>query len=219
MQRRHSESYDTSDPHHGACRKKSRSRKPTPKSSPSVAEHCYQSPCADFNFHRLEMIVNQLRCIARPPVSLDEFRQSILGATEHEHFKSGSRSRSHFLSTMARSITAMLRTTAGNSVPLVGPYGQYDDFLPRIFDCARRIANKYSTRDSQRVIDKLYEFLRNRCDDAAVRIITDRLLESNVSPYTDISTVERELVATFLRIYIMQVDEGCEHIKAALGSS
>ena len=82
----------------------------------NATEHGYETPWLEigrwfFTNEHLRNLANELDYMARPPLSLPEFREGILGATEHDsHVARTSRSKSHFLSTMARSIKALIRT-------------------------------------------------------------------------------------------------------------
>ena len=73
--------------------------------------------------------------------------------------------------------------------------------------------------ESDVVISKLYECMRNRCDDAALRIVTDSVVETNVRRWSDIYMCDNNMVVTLLLSYDEELKMGCKHIKYSLGSS
>jgi hypothetical protein len=159
--------------------------------------------------------------MARPPLSLQEFRENILGATEHNPRVTGrGGSKSHLLSTMARSITAFIRTRMETETGTV--------ILPMIMDCARRVVNKSPPwlHESSRAIDcritalcSLYDFLHNRCDDAAIRVMTDRALDASDPLWSMLSVLEREMALDLIGHCDTKLQQECRRIKDALGSS
>ena len=160
--------------------------------------------------------MKELRILAEPPLSSEEFREALLGAQEHESSVTHKgRSKSHLLGTIARSVTAMIRAKAET----FAPYVQHAEFLPRILDCARHIAKKNSTGCSNLTLNKLYDFIRNRCDDAAIRVLVDQVIVATDPRWSELSTIEKEMAVTFLKFYNDKVEEDCRFIKDFLGSS
>jgi hypothetical protein len=147
-----------------AAHTRSRSRSVTP-------EHGYRSPWLQFDPSSLLPILRQLDVASERPFSHHQFHEAVCGASEHDRILVGScsRSTSHWLSTMARSVTAMIRYREEASP-------EWEEILPKIIACARRVASKTPPRQHSQVIRSLYDFACNRCDDAAMRILSERAL-------------------------------------------
>jgi len=184
----------------------------------SATEHGYKTPWLEFDSERLRQVVRKLDYIARPPLSLEEFREGILGADEHAFIRG---SKSHLLSTMARSITAFIRTRLETNCNL-------DELLLGIIGCARRIVNKRPPwrHESSRASDDrittlctLYEFMNNRCNDAAIQVMIDRALNLSDSLWAEMSLLERDMALDLLRHYDVEVQQECRRMKDDLGSS
>ena len=80
-----------------------------------------------------------------------------------------SRSTSRYLSTMARSITALFRTRSESN-------SAWHDMLPAVIACAYCMANKSSGRGRARVVQTIYDFLSNRCNYAAIQLLLEQAL-------------------------------------------
>ena len=161
-------------------------------SEPGTVELGYASPWSDFQWSvstpHVRAIVTQLRAIAEPCLPREQFLVALRSAPEGTSLaRHTSRSKSHFLATMARAITAMLRTKAETSNPNL-----LDDmFLPRILDRARRVLQKFSEGEAELVMCTLYDFVRNRYDEAALSILTDRVYEGSFRRWSRFSPTEK----------------------------
>ena len=189
-----------------------RSRSPNRSSAP---EHGYQSPWQQFEPTSL-LLMQQLDVISKRPLSLEEFHQAVCGASEHDIPRLGSsgRSTSHFLSTMARCVTVMLRLREEGDPA-------WETILSKILACAWRVVNKFNCPQGQcaQKIRILYDFMSNRCDDAAVRILSDRAILASRPPWTELSSVERAVSLSMLNIIDDKIQRDCVCIKGKLGSS
>ena len=188
-----------------------RSRSPNRSSAP---EHGYQSPWQQFEPTSLYELMQQLSVISKRPLSLEEFHQAMCGASEHDANRVGSsgRSISHFLSTMARFVTVMLRLREeGNPA--------WETILSKILACAWRVVNKKPQGQCAQKIRTLYDFMSNRCDDAAVRILSDRAILASSPPWTELSSVERAVSLSMRNIIDDKIQRDCVCIKDKLGSS
>ena len=186
-----------------------RSRSPNRSSAP---EHGYQSPWQQFDPIRLYELMQQLDVISKRPLSLEEFHQAVCGASEHDANRVGSsgRSISHFLSTMARFVTMMLRLREeGNPA--------WEEILQKLLACAWCDVNKKSQGQRAQTIRTLYDFMSNRCDDAAVRILSDRAILAHSPPWTVLSSVEHAVTLCMLNIIDDKIQLDCVCIKDKLG--
>ena len=144
-----------------------------------------------------------------PPYSFAEFKDSLHGAAEHARTSSGSVS--HYLSTMGRASTAVIRTrNEGDS---------WEHILDSAMGCARRICSKSHTGTRGAIQEKLYEFLRNRIDAAAMSIMSERALNDSNSSWKLFSAIERRVTLSMLRDLHEDLDVKCANIKTALASS
>ena len=82
-------------------RARSRSRRPAPHLS-------YESPWLQFDPMYINAVLNDLDECSQKPFTFNEFVANVNGAAEHDHGGHNSRSVSHFLSTLARAVTAMI---------------------------------------------------------------------------------------------------------------
>ena len=188
-----------------------RSRSPSRSSAP---EHGYQSPWQQFDPTSLYELMQQLDVISKRPLSLEEFHQAVCGASEHDIHRAGSsgRSISHFLSTMARFVTVMLRLREeGNPA--------WETILSKILACAWRVVNKKPQGQRAQTIRTLYDFTSNRCDDAAVRFLSDQAILASSPPWTELSSVENAVSSSMLNIFDDKIQVDCIRIKDKLGSS
>ena len=128
-----------------------RSRSPA---SARAAEQRYESPWLSLRPARFSRLMELLHTASQRPVTEDQFRHALSsGASEHIAClgNRSSRSTSHYLSTMARSITALIRTRAESNPAR-------HEILPKVIACAYCIANKSSARGWPRVVPTLYDF-------------------------------------------------------------
>ena len=114
---------------------------------------------------------------------------------------------------------------------MVDPCLAVDELVPPIVDCGRRIANKIwkqsppwrheSDRESDRNIAlcSLYEFMENRCDDAALQIMIDRALDASDPLWSRLSAMEKEMALDLLIDCHTKIEQECRRIKDTLGSS
>ena len=195
------------------ARHTSHSRSPKRSSAP---EHGYQSPWRQLDPINTYELMQQLDVISKRPLSLEEFHQAVCGASEHDIPRLGSsgRSISHFLSSMARCVTVMLRLREEGDPA-------WETILSKILACAWRVVNKFNCPQGQcaQKIRILYDFMSNRCDDAAVRILSDRAILASRPPWTELSSVERAVSLSMLNIIDDKIQLDCVCIKDKLGSS
>ena len=114
---------------------------------------------------------------------------------------------------------------------MVDPCLAVDELVPPIVDCGRRIANKIwkqnppwrheSDRESDRNIAlcSLYEFMENRCVDAALQIMTDRALDASDLLWSRLSAMEKEMALDLLIDCHTKIEQDCRRIKDTLGAS
>ena len=138
-----------------------RSRSPA---SARAAEQRYESPWLSFRPARFDRLTEVLHNRSERPVTEFEFRHALSGGASEHMARLGnrlSRSTSHHLSTMARSITALIRTRAESNPA-------WHDILRPVIANAYCVANKRSGREWPRVVPTLYDFRSNRYDYAAI---------------------------------------------------
>ena len=156
--------------------------------------------------------MQQLSVISKRPRSLEEFHQAMCGTSEHDanRLESSGRSIIHFLSTMARFVTVMLRLREeGNPA--------WETNLSKILACAWRVVNKKPQGQCAQKIRTLYDFMSNRCDDAAVRILSDRAILAHSPPWTVLSSVEHAVTLCMLNLIDDKIQLDCVCIKDKLG--
>ena len=188
-----------------------RSRSPNRSSAP---EHGYQSPWRQLDPINTYELMQQLDVISKRPLSFEEFHQAVCGASEHDanRVRSSGRSISHFLSTMARFVTVMLRLREeGNPA--------WEEILQKLLACAWRVVNKKPQGQCAQKIRTLYDFMSNRCDDAAVRILSDQAILASSPPWTELSSVENAVSLSMLNIIDDKIQVDCIRIKDKPGSS
>jgi hypothetical protein len=113
---------------------------------------------------------------------------------------------------MARSVTAMIRYREEASP-------EWEELLPKIIACARRVVKKTAPRQHSQVIRSLYDFACNRCDDAALRIMSERALDASKPPWTQVSVLERDIALNLLYILNDTIQVESARIKEKLCSS
>ena len=144
-----------------------------------------------------------------PPYSFAEFKDSLHGAAELA--RTSSRSVSHYLSTMDRASTRMIRTrNEGDS---------WEHILDGAMACAQRICSKSHTGTRDAIQEKLYEFLRNRTDAAAMSIMSERALNNSNTLWGLFTAIERRVTLSMLRDLQEDLEIKCANIKTALASS
>lgn len=190
---------------HARRRSRARSRS---GSRTGASEHDYQSPWLHLNTARLQTVLRELDALSDvPPFSMNEFKDGVYGATEHG--RGSSRSASHFLFTMARSITAMMHERdEGNSA--------WKNILDPVMACARRILMKRPLSQRPATLKNLYGFVRNRCDAAAMSTLSERFLSTS-SP--NLNAMERRLALSMLEIINLDIEAAYTNMKGVLGSS
>ena len=192
-----------------ATRTDARSRSPA---SARATEQRYESPWSSFRPSRFSELRELLLKISQRPVTEDEFRDAMYGASEHtaHPHNASSRSKSHLLSTMARSITALIHTRDERNPA-------WHEIIPNVIDCARRIANKSSASERSHVIQTLYDFLSNRCDYAAIHVLLDQALAPSTRSGNDlwhnVNDFEHQLALSILEQSSNIVEAKLEHIK------
>jgi hypothetical protein len=201
-------------------RARSRSRTPT-------TQHGYQSPWLHFHATSLQEVLRGLDMLSGvPPFSLREFKaRTKHHVAKHVDSRSG-RSVSHFLSTMARSITAMIRARdEGDS--------KWEDILASTLRCAQLVLRKTDSSAQEATLSSLFDFFRNRCDAAAMSIMSERCLSTSGAPpwrvatkqhgapyaWSNLSSIERRVALSMLEIINEDIQAACTDIKDALGSS
>ncbi len=160
----------------------------------------------------LHLLVSELQRVSQRPFTEEQFCDAMCGASE----PSCSGSTSHLLSTMARAITALVRTRhEGNPVGSI---------LPQIIACARHIANKVSASERQHVSHILYDFLSNRCDYSAIHLLLDQALDRATERGSDfwtsnITDFEHQIALAILEESNNNVEAELTAIKCKLGLS
>ena len=89
----------------------------------------------------------------------------------------------------------------------------------KILACAWRVVNKKPQGQRAQTIRTLYDFMSNRCDDAAVRILSDQAILASSPPWTELSSVENAVSLSMLNIIDDKIQVDCIRIKDKLGSS
>lgn len=176
-------------------------------------EHIYQSPWKDLRHTCVKELLQQLDSMSVLPLTLHQFNKKVFDATEHNavNLKSSGGSVSHNLSTMARAITAMLHTRDERCESWHG-------ILNQVVACARRIVDKTPEQHRPSAIANLHGFLRNRIDDATLRIIANHALEPT-EWWASLSPLERDTCLTTLELINERIQSDGKKIKDELGSS
>ena len=112
---------------------------------------------------------------------------------------------------MGRASTAVIRTrNEGDS---------WEHMLDSAMGCARRICSKSHTGTRGAIQEKLYEFLRNRTDAAAMSIMSERALNNSNTLWGSFTAIERRVIFSMLRDLQEDLAIKCAYIKTALASS
>ena len=191
------------------ARNTSHSRSPKRSRAP---EHGYQSPWRQLDPINTYELMQQLDVISKRPLSFEEFHQAVCGASEHDIHRAGRSGRriNHLLSTMARFVTVTLRLREeGNPA--------WEASLSKILACAWRVVNQKPQGQCAQQIRTLYDFMSNRCDDAAVRILSDRAILAHSPPWTVLSSVEHAVTLCMLNLIDDKIQLDCVCIKDKLG--
>lgn len=197
-----------------------RSRSPA---SARATEQRYESPWQSFRPARFGRLVELLHNRSQRPMTEFEFRHALAGdASEHmARVKNrSSSSTSHHLSTMARSVTAMIRTRAESN-----PH--WNDILRAVIANAYCVANKSTGEKWHRTVLTLYDFLSNRCDYAAIHLLLEQALvrsdplrsEEADNFWRDATDFEHEMAVTLLEQSMNNVEAKVRDIKLILGST
>lgn len=202
-----------------APRRANRCSRARSRSPPGAPSHGYVSPWQQFDMKRIHRVLEVLEYNADPQLSFDQFCETVNGAAEHGRINRKSRSISHHLSTMARAITATIHS---RSEP--GPHhsddGQFawHSVQESVTACAQRVLAKKDPQHKQRTLRSLYEFYRNRCDDAAVRVMSSGAL-NRTEPWASLNSLEVEFTTALLIKFNDNIQASFVGIKAGLGSS
>ena len=191
--------------------------------SARAAEQRYESPWVSFRLARCGRLIELLHTRSQRPVTELEFRHALSGGASELMARLGnrsSRSTSHYLSTMARAITPLIRTRAESN-------SAWHDMLPAVIACAYCIANKSSARGRPRVVQTLYDFLTNRCDYAATQLLLEQALvrgdplrsEQADDFWRNATDFEHQIAVTILEQSSNNVEAKLRDIKSMLGSS
>ena len=147
--------------------------------------------------------------LAECPFTEEFFRHSVDGATEHAK-----------LNVKGRNITGLLYTMGGCLASLLRD--QYKEkpisieAQNKIFVCAQHIRLKCAS-DRATVPRLLYDFVLNRCDDAAVRILIDEALDcDDWTTWTDLSKLERDICLNALDLFHKRIAYEAEKIRNKL---
>ena len=157
-------------------------------------------------------LMQQLDVISKRPLSFEEFHHAVCGASEHDIHRAGRSGRriNHLLSTMARFVTVTLRLREeGNPA--------WEASLSKILACAWRVVNQKPQGQCAQQIRTLYDFMSIRCDDAAVRILSDRAILAHSPPWTVLSSVEHAVTLCMLNLIDDKIQLDCVCIKDKLG--
>jgi hypothetical protein len=150
----------------------------------------YQSPWMHLNMAGVQNVLLDLEKLTDvPPYSFAEFEDSLLGAAEHA--RTSSRSVSHYLSTMGRASTAMIRTRNEGE--------PWEHILDSVMECARRICSKSHAGTRDAIQEKVYKFLRNRIDAAAMDLMSEIALNESMTSWGLFSAIERRVTLSILR--------------------
>ena len=147
--------------------------------------------------------------LAECPFTEEFFRHSVDGATEHTK-----------LNVKGRNITGLLYTMGGCLASLLRD--QYKEkpisieAQNKIFVCAQHIRLKCAS-DRTAVPRLLYDFVLNRCDDAAVRILIDEALEcDDWTIWRDLCSLDRNICLKALDVFHKRIAYDAEKIKNQL---
>jgi hypothetical protein len=179
----------------------------------SAAEHIYQSPWKDLRHTCVKQLLQHLDSISALPLTLHQFSKEVIDATEHNTvtFESAGGSVSHHLSTMARAITSMQHTRDERNE-------SWREILNQVMACARRIIIKIPEQHRTLALASLHSFLRNRVDDATLRIMANRALQPT-EWWSSLSQLERDTCLRTLELINARIQIDCKQIKDELGSS
>ena len=183
----------------------------------------YESPWPSFDSRRIGEVEDALRNTAVAPWSFEEFSsytlEATLGALEHGNV---GRSISSLLSTIARTVTAMEYSRRENYYsedPIIEPY------LQKIAWCSQKIIFKKPPGEQNAMLMNLYDFFRNRLDDAAIRILRKDAFDMDApeSSYNkrwrEFTWIEREVMDSILRAFDDHIDARCKDIKERIGAA
>ena len=142
-----------------------------------------------------------------PPYSFVEFRDTLVGAAEHERISNGNVERS--LCLMERATSVMIRTLNEGR-----PWEHIHDSAMK---CAQRICLKSHTETRDATLNKLYEFLRNRIDATALSIMSERAMNvSNSRIWPHCSSIKRAVTVEMLQVLNEDIETNGANIKDAL---
>ena len=150
-------------------------------------------------FHRLDQWLDGIA------PTLDDFADQVHGATEH--VQGSSRSDGHYLSTMARSITAMTRAKIEGDPHWKDAYG-----IPAA--CVRLLLMKTRRSDRKATIDNLHDFMRWRVTADVLAIMSEGFLANET--YMRLSPSERKVALSSLLDIEEHVQAACTVCKIAL---
>ena len=197
-----------------------RSRSPA---SARDAEQRYESPWLSFRPARFGRLTELLHNRSQRPVTELEFIHALSGGASEHMARVGnclSPSTSHHLSTMARSITALIRTRAESNPA-------WHDILRAVIANAYCVANKRSGREWPRVVQTPHDCLSNRCEYAAILLLLEQALvrgdplrsEEADDFWRNATDFEHQIAVTLLGQSINNVEAKVRDIKLILGSS
>ena len=95
----------------------------------------------------------------------------------------------------------------------------WEHILDGAMVCAQRVCSKSHTGTRGAIQEKLYEFLRNRTDAAAMSIMSERALNNSNTLWGSFTAIERRVMMSMLRDLQEDLEIQCAYIKAALASS
>ena len=201
----------TSAPEHGS-RSRSRSRRQRRYQEhvgSSASEHGYHSPWRQVGASSVEGLLQQLTTLAECPFTEEFFRHSVDGATEHTK-----------LDVRGRNITGLLYTMGGCLASLLRERFQQKpcsmELRNKVLGCAQHIRLKCAL-DFTGVTRLLYDFVLNRCDDAAVRILIDEALVCDAwTTWTNLSGLERDICLNALGLFYDNIRYEADKIKEKL---
>ena len=85
--------------------------------------------------------------------------------------------------------------------------------------CAQRVCSKSHTGTQDAIQEKLYEFLRNRIDAAAMSIMSETALNDSNTSWGLFSAIERRVTLSMLRALREDLEIKCTNSKTAFASS
>ena len=184
-------------------------RRPQKHVAPSVPPRAYRSPWLQIRTSSLENLLEQLSTVAQCPFSEASFLHAVPGNTEPP-----------ILNVKGRNITGLLYTIGGCLTSLLRD--RFDQkpgairMQNKVFLCSKYILHKLSSRPTD-VLEVLYDFVLNRCDEAAVRILTDQALVCD-SPtfWTDLASLERDICLKAFHRFHQQILSEADNCKRKL---